>query len=90
MIDLDRTIRVLDDCQHLAGLLNGRNVSDRPDLQSPATGRQKRNNSVDDRAEIAEVRRELVRLADQLDLAAALVRNEYHVMRGHTDLLEGE
>jgi hypothetical protein len=38
-------------------------------------------------ATVAAVTRELLRLADQLELAASLVKNEYWVGKGNRDLV---
>lgn len=77
MIDLRTVDRILDESAKTVGLLDGKNVEDH-------------DSTTKKREDVANVTRELLRLADNLALASALVRNEYHVIKGAPDPLTEE
>lgn len=72
MIDLTSVRNAMDEASKIVADLDGREVVD-PDSTTTK------------RVDVAQVTRELIRLADLLDMAAALARNEYHVTKGAPD-----
>lgn len=67
IVNLDRVQEILADAVSETRRLNGSAVSDK---------------TVTNKAEAAELNRRMLNLADQLELAAGLVRNEYWAGRG--------
>jgi hypothetical protein len=73
-VNLDTVADLLAAASKSVDNLNGRRVQE---TSTPSARK----------ATVAAVTRELLHLADQLDLAAALVKNEYWVGKGHEDLV---
>lgn len=79
MIDLNRVRHVLDEAQELVDDLHGLQLDDSTAVTSQSKGKA--------RQERAQRSQELQLLATRLELAAALVRNEYWFARGEPDPL---
>jgi hypothetical protein len=71
-INLDRIDRLMVQADHALSLLDGRELDD---AEAASTKRR----------DAAKVSRELLHLADTLDAAAALVRQEYWAVKGYND-----
>jgi uncharacterized membrane-anchored protein len=80
VIDLRKTRRVLTVCNALVNELDGQELDDREAVTSQSRGEARRRN--------AQLSQDLQQLAAKLELAAALVRNEYWYARGEEDPLE--
>ena len=79
MIELNAVGRILDEALNIVDDLNGQQLDERKAVSSQSKGEVRKRN--------AEMSKELNYLADQLTLAAALVRNQYWAARGNPDHL---
>lgn len=79
MIDLEKTLIVLQECGELAAELNGQELDETDAVTAQSKG--------DLRRQRAQMSQDLQLLATRLELAAGLVRVEYWFARGERDPL---
>lgn len=80
MIDLTASKRVLEQCDELMLALDGEELDERKAVVDQSKGEARKRR--------AQLSQDLQLLASRLELAAALVRNEYWFARGEDDPIQ--